>query len=92
MNHFFYLLKSDNSKCPHVKEGVSVFIFYHPLPAGDEAFHRHFYLGGHLNASGYRLTALMMESYIDYIIRHNPDDFKQIGFVGTPYHNEQEPW
>ena len=61
-------------------------------PVYDEAFHRHFYLGGHLNASGYRLTALMMESYIDYIIRHNPDDFKQIGFVGTPYHNEQEPW
>jgi len=26
-------------------------------------------------------------SYIDYIIRHNPDDFSQIGFIGTPYYN-----
>ncbi len=61
-------------------------------PVYDEAFHRHFYLGGHLNAAGYRLTALMIESYIDYIIRHNPEDFTQIGFVGTSHHNEGAKW
>lgn len=61
-------------------------------PVYDAEFHRHFYLGGHLNAAGYRLTALMVESYIDYIIRHNPDDFTQIGFVGTPHHNENAKW
>lgn len=61
-------------------------------PVYDGEFRRNFYLGGHLNAAGYRLTALMMESYIDYIIRHNPEDFKQIGFVGTPYHHENEKW
>ena len=60
-------------------------------PVYDAEFRRRFYLGGHLNAAGYRLTALMMESYIDYIVRHNPDDFKQIGFVGTPFYNESEP-
>lgn len=24
-------------------------------------------------------------SYIDYIIRKNPEDFKQVAFIGTPY-------
>ena len=59
-------------------------------PEYDEEFKRNFYLGGHLNAMGYRLTALMVESYIDYIIRNNPEDFKQVGFIGTEYYNETE--
>lgn len=54
-------------------------------PVYDEEFRRNFNLGGHMNAAGYRLTALMVESYIDYIIRNNMEDFKQIGFVGTAY-------
>lgn len=61
-------------------------------PVYDEAFRENFYLGGHLNAAGYRLTALMVESYIDYIIRNNPKDFSQIGFVGTPFFNDGEKW
>ena len=55
-------------------------------------FKKSFYLAGHMNPMGYRLVALMVESYIDYIIRHNMDDFRQIAFVGTPYHNEAEKW
>lgn len=61
-------------------------------PVYDKEFKRNFFLGGHLNAAGYRLTALMIESYIDYIIRNHPDDFKQIGFVGTEFYNETEKW
>lgn len=61
-------------------------------PVYNDEFKKNFYLGGHLNASGYRLTALMVESYIDYIIRNNPDDFRQIGFVGTPFFNEAEQY
>ncbi|MBQ9117265.1 MAG: SGNH/GDSL hydrolase family protein [Clostridia bacterium] len=45
------------------------------------------YLGGHLTPTGYIMTAKMIGSYIDYIIRHNPDDFRQVGFIGTPYKN-----
>ncbi len=60
-------------------------------PAHDAAFRARFYLGGHLNAAGYLLTARQMESYIDYIIRHNSDDFMQIGFVGTPWRNCAAP-
>lgn len=61
-------------------------------PEHDEEFRGKFNLGGHLNAAGYRLTALMVESYIDYIIRSNFEDFKQIGFVGTPYHHSGDKW
>lgn len=61
-------------------------------PVYDKKFKENFFLAGHMNAAGYRLTALMVESYIDYIIRNNPEDFKQVGFIGTPYHNSNEKW
>lgn len=52
-------------------------------PVYDENFKNKFYMGGHMNPCGYALTAQIVTSYIDYIIRHNIDDFKQIGFIGT---------
>ena len=61
-------------------------------PDYDAEFKKNFYIGGHMSACGYRLTALMVESYIDYLIRHNMQDFKQVGFIGTPFYNESEPW
>ena len=61
-------------------------------PIYDEQFKYNFYLGGHLNAAGYLLTAQMTMSYIDYIIRHNPEDFAQVGFVGTEFHNATRKW
>lgn len=60
---------------------------YKYAPVYDEDFKRKFFLAGHMDAVGYLLTARMIASYIDYIIRHNLDDFKQIGFVNTPYYN-----
>ena len=56
-------------------------------PVHDDEFKRKYYMGGHLDPMGYVLTARMIEGYIDYIIRHNPADFKQVGFIGTPYRN-----
>lgn len=50
-------------------------------PVYDEAFREKFYLHGHMNACGYALTAKMVMSYIDYIIRHNMDDFRSVGFI-----------
>ena len=40
-------------------------------------------MGGHLNAAGYQYTAWLMMSYIDWIIRHNMQDFSQAAFIGT---------
>ncbi len=52
-------------------------------PVYDEEFRKKFFMGGHMNPCGYALTAQMVASYIDYIIRHNMDDFMEVGFIGT---------
>ena len=61
-------------------------------PEYDAEFKRNFYLGGHMNPAGYMLTAKMVMSYIDYLIRHNPEDFAQVGFIGTGHHNVSAKW
>ena len=61
-------------------------------PVVDSAFRKEFFLGGHLNAAGYILYSRMFESYIDYIIRHNMEDFAQVPFIGTPFHNSGAKW
>ena len=61
-------------------------------PVYDDEFKKNFYLGGHLNPCGYMLTAKMVMSYIDYIIRHNMEDFKNVGFIGKDFHNATAKW
>ncbi len=61
-------------------------------PEYDAEFKHNFYLGGHMNPAGYMLTAKMVMSYIDYLIRHNPEDFAQVGFIGTGHHNVSAKW
>lgn len=61
-------------------------------PVITKEFKKKFFLGGHLNPMGYLLYARMFESYIDYIIRHNMEDFKQTAFVGTAFHNVSAKW
>ena len=52
-------------------------------PEYDAEFKEMFYLHGHMNPMGYRFTAEMFCSYIDYIIRHDPKSFANVGFVGN---------
>jgi len=52
-------------------------------PVYDEEFRKRFYLYGHMNPSGYILTANMIDAYIDYIIRKNPEDFARVPYIGT---------
>ena len=56
-------------------------------PVYDAEFRENFFLRGHMNPAGYLLTAKMVMSYIDYIVRNNPDDFRDVGFIGTRYHS-----
>lgn len=65
---------------------------YHDGPVYDELFHKNFFLSGHLNPAGYRFTAEIVMTYIDYIIRNNPEDFTQVGFIGTGFHNVSAKW
>ena len=51
-------------------------------PYYDAEYKEKFNLYNHLNPMGYIMTAKMIDSYIDYIIRHNPDDFRRVPFIG----------
>ncbi len=59
-------------------------------PEYDAEFRKNFFMSGHMSPAGYLLTAKMVAAYIDYIIRHNMRDFKETGFIGTPYYNAEE--
>ena len=59
-------------------------------PVYDETFHKRFFMGGHLAPTGYVFTAKLVTSYIDYIIRHHMEEFKQVGFIGTPFRNTKD--
>ena len=59
-------------------------------PVYDADFRRAYYLGGHMNPMGYLLTARMVISYIDYIIRSDMHRFAQVGFIGTPWKNAEK--
>ncbi len=52
-------------------------------PVYDKRFEDKFFLYGHLNPSGYILTAQLVDSYIDYIVRHNPRDFENTAFINS---------
>ena len=39
----------------------------------------------HLNTVGYQKVAWDIMSYIDYIVRHNLEDFANVAFIGTDY-------
>lgn len=67
---------------------VYVLDFYKYAPVYDKEFNSKFSLRGHMNPMGYLLTAKMVGSYIDYIIRHNMDGFKEVGFIGTDLHGQ----
>ena len=49
----------------------------------DDEFKNNFYLNGHLNPMGYIYTAEIIDSYIDYIVRNNPLDFKYSSLINS---------
>lgn len=67
-------------------ENTYVIDLFEYAPIYDEEFHQKFFMGGHMNPMGYVFSAKMIISYIDYIIRHHMDDFKEIGYIGTNLH------
>ena len=64
-------------------ENSYVIDLYKYGPVYDEKFKKKFFLHGHMNPSGYILTAELIDSYIDYIVRHNYEDFKNVGFINS---------
>ncbi len=62
-------------------DNAYVIDLYQYGPVYDRAFKNKYFLHGHMAPIGYVLTAELIDSYIDYIIRHNPEDFKYVGFI-----------
>ena len=52
-------------------------------PIYDKRFRERFYLYGHLSPEGYIFTAEMIDRYIDYIVRHDYNNFKTVGFIAS---------
>ena len=61
-------------------------------PIYGKRFGKRYFCGGHMSASGYKFTADMVMTYIDYIIRHKPEDFTQVGFINRDVHNSKYKW
>ena len=49
----------------------------------DAEFDTKYSLNGHINPMSYLYTAQIIDSYIDYIIRHNPQEFKYAGLINS---------
>ena len=69
LNKYFDFLYCIDLRKYDVDYGTRDFIKYHRC-------------GGHFSAVGYKYSATVISSYIDYIIRNNIEDFKQVGFIG----------
>lgn len=78
-----------NSKIKAVAEKLGVYVLdvytYSESYDNPDAYKNHFYLGGHRNAIGYRRTAMEYATYISWIIYNNPDDFRNVQYIGTDY-------
>lgn len=65
-----------------VFENCYVMDFAQYAPVIDDFYREKFWLNSHLNPCGYILSAKQIMSYMDYIIRHNIQDFNYVGFIG----------
>ena len=57
-------------------------------PEFGSEFREKYMMRGHMTATGYRLFAVMVGSYIDYIVRKDPREFKYVGLSGYEYVKE----
>lgn len=73
-------------------EFTYVIDLFNYAPTYNEEFKSKYYLSGHMNPMGYMLTARYIMTYIDYIIKNNMEDFKQVPFIGLPYHSAEAKW
>ena len=64
-------------------ENAYLIDLYTYAPVYDAKFKEAFFMENHMNPAGYVLTADMIASYIDFIIRNNTKDFEEVAFIGS---------
>ncbi len=70
-------------KIASIFDNTYVIDLYKYGPEYDRKFKDNYFMYGHMTPSGYVFTAKIIDSYIDYIIRHNQSDFKTVAYIGT---------
>lgn len=86
-NHNAWTTGNNQIKAIAKKIGVyvlDVFTYSESYDDPDE-YKKHFYTGGHRNSVGYKRTAMEYATYISWIIYNNPDDFRNVQYIGTDY-------
>ena len=86
-NHNAWTTGNNQIKAIAKKTGVyvlDVFTYSESYDNPDE-YKKHFYTGGHRNSVGYKRTAMEYATYISWIIYNNPDDFRNVQYIGTDY-------
>lgn len=78
-----------NSQIKAIANKLGVYVLdvftYSESHDNPDEYKNHFYLGGHRSAIGYKQTALEYATYISWIIYNNPDDFRDVQYIGTDY-------
>ena len=64
-------------------ENSYVIDLYENAPEFTNELRKTHFLYNHMTPAGYLYFANLVDSYIDYIVRTNPADFKHVGFIGT---------
>lgn len=93
---FVVTMPRNNGKCPEMNEVIrsmassfsNVYVidlakYAMDQYASDSQWRKDHYAYGHLSPAGYEYTAWMFMTYIDWIIRHNMDDFRYVSLIGT---------
>lgn len=78
-----------NSQIKAIANKLGVYVLdvftYSESHDNPDEYKNHFYLGGHRSAIGYKQTAMEYATYISWIIYNNPDDFRDVQYIGTDY-------
>lgn len=69
-------------------DNVYVIDMFRDAPVYDQEFRDRYFLHGHLSAAGYLWTALYLMDSIDKIVTDNPEDFKNVPLIGTPWRTD----
>lgn len=89
---YYSAISSFLNELPKYFEFLYVVDLRKHAPIYDRKFNKTFFCGGHMTAAGYKFTADMIATYMDYFIQKYPADFKQVAFIGKGIHNVNEKW
>lgn len=74
-------------KLTEIFDNSYVIDLFEYAPVYDSDFYNAMFMLGHMNPMGYIYTARLISSYIDFIIRSEPESFKEVPFIGTELHS-----